>query len=95
MQARNANALQSRELNLQEAAQQGELTRQQELLRHETMLANKNTDLQMALAQFNRDDRAEDRAYDRERDERNRRQTLMLMLMQGLGNLGKGFGSTF
>ena len=78
---------------MERAQLDGANTGQQELLNHQTAISNKNVDLQMALAQFNRDDRAEDRAYDRERDTRDRRQALMLMLMQGLGNLGKGFGA--
>ena len=93
VQAANTNLIQTRQLDLQESAQQGELTRQQELLNHQTAIANKNTDLQLALAQMNRADRSEDREFDRERDTRDRRQALMLMLMQGLGNIGKNFGA--
>ena len=89
----NELALAEERIALERAQLDGANTRQQELLNHQTAISNKNVDLQMALAQFNREDRAEDRAYDRERDTRDRRQALMLMLMQGLGNLGKSFGA--
>jgi len=92
-QAENQLELGREQVALQRAQLTGENTRQQQLLDHQTAVANKNTDLQLALAQINRSDRQDERAYDRERDDRDRRQALMVMLMQGLGNLGRTLGS--
>ena len=92
-QAENQLELGKEQVALERAQLTGENTRQQQLLDHQTAVANKNTDLQLALAQINRSDRQDERAYDRERDDRDRRQALMVMLMQGLGNLGRTFGS--
>lgn len=94
VQVGNELALAQERIALERAQLTGQNTRQQQLLDHQTAVANKNTDLQLALAEMNRGDRQDDRAYDRERDERDRRQALMVMLMQGLGNLGRGFGSS-
>ena len=92
-QAANQLEIQREQLGLNRAELEGKNTRQQQLLNHQTAIANKNTDLQLALAQMNRADKSADREYDRERDTRDRRQALMLMLMQGLGNIGKSFGA--
>ena len=92
-QAENQLEINKEQVALQRAQLTGENTRQQQLLDHQTAVANKNTDLQLALAQINRSDRQDERAYDRERDDRDRRQALMVMLMQGLGNLGRTMGS--
>lgn len=92
-QAENNLELGREQVALQRSEIEGRNTRQQELLDHQTAVANKNTDLQLALAQINRSDRQDERAYDRERDDRDRRQALMIMLMQGLGNLGRTIGS--
>lgn len=93
--AQNNQELSEAKLELERARLEGDTIRQQQLLNHQTMISNKNIELQKALAQINSNDRQADRNYDREIDERNRRQTLMLMLMQGLGNVGRTIGSGF
>ena len=45
--------------------------------------------LRKDLALLTREDNAEDRRYERERDERKDRQLMIMQLMQGLANLGK------
>ena len=89
--AENDLEIASTKLELEKARLQGDTVRQQQLLDHQTQLSNNNIDLQKALAQINSNDKQADREYDRERDNRDRRQALMVMLMQGLGNLGRSF----
>ena len=91
VQAENNLEIASTKLELEKARLTGDTVRQQQLLDHQTQLSNNNIELQKALAQINSNDKQADREYDRERDNRDRRQALMVMLMQGLGNLGRSF----
>ena len=91
VQAQNNLEIASTKLELEKARLTGDTVRQQQLLDHQTQLSNNNIDLQKALAQINSNDKQADREYDRERENRDRRQALMVMLMQGLGNLGRSF----
>ena len=89
--AENDLEIATTKLEIEKARLAGDTTRQQQLLDHQTQLSNNNIDLQKALAQINSNDKQADREYDRERENRDRRQALMVMLMQGLGNLGRSF----
>ena len=69
--------------------QQQEQTRR---LEYDNQNRNADRNLQMQLAEMNRNERGEQRRDDRRRDERRDRQTMLLQLINGLKQVGQGFG---
>ena len=92
LQAGNNFELSQYELNLKSAQLEQAAQQQQALLTHQALMANNSNKLQLSLAELSRDERRDERRIDREREDRDKRQALMLQLMSGLGNIGRNLG---
>ncbi len=69
--------------------QEAEQTRR---LQYDNENRNSDRNLQMQLAEMNRDERGEVRREDRRRDAKKDRQLMLLQLINGLKQVGQGFG---
>lgn len=83
-----------REWQAQDQSAFRQFQQQEQTRRLEYDNSNRNADrnLQIQLAEMNRNERGEQRRDDRRRDERRDRQTMLLQLINGLKQVGQGFG---
>lgn len=87
--AENTQAINLAQINLSDKMAQYEHDIAKITLANQTQQANADRDLRRDLAMLTREDNAADRAYNRQRDERESRQLMILQLMKGLQGLGQ------
>ncbi len=88
-EAQNFREWQARDRSARDKFQQEEQTRR---LQYENTNKNADRNLQIQLAEMNRNERGEIRREERRRDAKKDRQLMLLQLINGLKQVGQGFG---